>query len=68
MGSREGGSPHEGRTGATSPFDGSDAPLEIRIKIDYLTLGHGAFGGYLAKGLSDSSLDYGLGLYAAISF
>ena len=57
-----------GLTGATAAFDGSKDALEAQLKVDYWTSRHQSFGGYLAKGLSDGSADYGVGVYGAISF
>jgi len=57
-----------GLAGATAAFDSSDHALEAQLKFDYWPTEQGSFGGYLAKGLSDGSADYGGGLYAAIRF
>jgi Fe-S-cluster containining protein len=58
--------PAIGLKGATSPGEGSPAPFEMRIKALYNITGTLGVDGYLAKGFSDGSPDYGLG--AEISF
>ena len=55
-------------SGATSAFDAGNAALEVQWKLNYWPVPRGGFGGYLAKGLSDGSADYGAGLYGAIGF
>jgi len=57
-----------GLTGATAAFDSSDDALEARLRAAYWTSEQQSFGGYLAKGLTDGSADYGVGAYVAISF
>lgn len=55
-------------SGATAAFADANNALEVQLKVDYLTSPKGSVGGYLAKGLSNGSPDYGAGVYAAINF
>ena len=48
--------------GSTAPVDGVDPLLEARLKLKYQATQHTGIEGYLAKGISTSSPDYGTGL------
>jgi hypothetical protein len=47
--------------GSSSPADNSSGLMEVRMKIKYQVTQHTGIEGYLAKGLTRSSLDYGSG-------
>jgi hypothetical protein len=47
--------------GSGSPADNSGSLMEVRLKLTYQATQHTGFEGYLAKGLTRSSLDYGSG-------
>lgn len=55
-------------SGATSAFDASAEALEVQLEVNYWTSQRASVGGYVAKGLSDGSPDYGVGFYGAIWF
>ena len=57
-----------GLSGATSAFAGGDAALQAKLTVDYMVSQRGSLGGYLAKGLTDGSADFGVGIFAAIGF
>ncbi|OGU06708.1 MAG: hypothetical protein A2075_04725 [Geobacteraceae bacterium GWC2_58_44] len=48
--------------GATSPADGVGSLLEARLKLKYQATSHTGIEGYLAKGITTNSPDYGAGL------
>jgi len=48
--------------GATSPADGTGSLLEARLKLKYLATERTGVEGYLAKGITTNSPDYGCGL------
>lgn len=48
--------------GSTAPVDGVDSLLEARLKLKYQATQHTGIEGYLAKGITTSSPDYGTGL------
>ena len=48
--------------GSTAPAEGSTALLEARLKLKYQATKHTGIEGYLAKGITTSSPDYGTGL------
>ena len=54
--------------GATAPADGSTALLEARLKLKYQASQHTGIEGYLAKGITTSSPDYGTGLAVFYDF
>ena len=54
--------------GGTAAFDEASDPLEARLNLDYWASDRGSFGCYLAKGLSDGSSDFGVGIFGYISF
>lgn len=55
-------------SGATAAFDAGTDALEVQAKVSYWTSKQGNVGGYVAKGLSDGSADYGAGIYGTLSF
>lgn len=55
-------------SGATAAFDGAPDALEAKARINYWTSERAILGGYVAKGLSEGSPDYGVGIYGAISW
>jgi len=55
-------------SGGTAAFDGASAPLETRFKLSYWNSENFSFGGYLGKGLSDGSPDFGAGVFGFYSF
>ncbi len=55
-------------SGATAAFDGAPDALEATLKLNYWTSDRVSFGGYLLKGLSNGSPDYGAGIFAFLSF
>ena len=48
--------------GATSPAEGVGSLLEARLKLKYQVTSRTGIEGYLAKGISTNSPDYGTGL------
>lgn len=48
--------------GATPPADGSSSLLEVRLKLKFQATEHTGIDGYLAKGITTNSPDYGTGL------
>ena len=54
--------------GATAAFDGGDDALYVEFNVNYWTSQQGSIGGYVAKGLSDSTADYMIGLSGTIIF
>jgi hypothetical protein len=54
--------------GTSAPADGVGSLLEVRFKLKYQATGRTGIEGYLAKGLTTSSADYGVGLSAYYSF
>lgn len=55
-------------SGATAAFDGTADALEAKVRINYWTSDRASLGGYVAKGLSEASPDYGVGIFGAISW
>jgi hypothetical protein len=55
-------------SGATAAFDGAPDALEAKARINYWTSERASLGGYIGKGLSDGSPDYGMGVFGAISW
>lgn len=54
--------------GSTAPVDGVDPLLEARVKLKYQVSQHTGIEGYLAKGITTSSPDYGTGLAVFYDF
>ena len=48
--------------GTTSPADGASSLLEVRLKLKYQATTHTGIDGYVAKGVTTNSPDYGTGL------
>jgi hypothetical protein len=55
-------------SGATAAFDGAPDALEAKARINYWISERASLGGYVAKGLSDGSPEFGMGIYGAISW
>lgn len=54
--------------GATPPADGASALLEVRLKIKYQATNHTGIDGYIARGITTNSPDYGTGLAVYYDF
>lgn len=54
--------------GATSPADGVGSLLEARLKLKYQVTSRAGMEGYLAKGITTNSPDYGTGLSVYYDF
>lgn len=54
--------------GATSPADGAGRLLEVRLKLRYQATSHTGIDGYIAKGITTNSPDYGTGLAVYYDF
>jgi hypothetical protein len=54
--------------GASAPADGTSSLLEIRLKLKYQATHRVGIEGYLAKGLTTNSPDYGTGIAACYNF
>lgn len=54
--------------GATPPADGASSLLEVRLKLKYQATNHTGIEGYLAKGITTNSPDYGAGLSVFYDF
>jgi hypothetical protein len=54
--------------GATPPAEGSSALLEARLKLKYQVTVNTGIDGYLSKGITTSSPDYGVGVAAYMDF
>jgi hypothetical protein len=54
--------------GATAPADGVSGLLEVRLKLKYQATKRTGIEGYLAKGITTNSADYGTGLSVYYSF
>jgi hypothetical protein len=54
--------------GSTAPAEGASSLLEVRLKLKYQLTNRTGFEGYLAKGLTTNSPDYGTGLSVFYSF
>lgn len=48
--------------GTTPPADGASSLLEVRLKLKYQATKHTGIDGYVAKGITTNSPDYGTGL------
>lgn len=55
-------------SGGTAAFEEASDPLEARLKLSYWTSDRASLGGYLAKGLSDGSPEFGAGIFGFVSF
>ncbi|QWV95423.1 transporter [Geomonas oryzisoli] len=53
---------------STAPIEGASALVETRLKLKYLATGHTSIEGYLAKGWTRSSADYGSGIAVSYDF
>ncbi|MBJ6750244.1 transporter [Geomonas anaerohicana] len=53
---------------STAPIEGSSTLVETRLKLKYLATGHTSIEGYLAKGWTRSSADYGSGIAVSYEF
>ena len=54
--------------GATPPADGASSLLEVRLKLKYQATKHTGIDGYVAKGITTNSPDYGTGLSVYYDF
>jgi hypothetical protein len=54
--------------GSTAPADGATSLLEVRLKLKYQVTNRTGIEGYLAKGVTTNSPDYGTGLSGFYSF
>lgn len=54
--------------GSTAPADGASSLLEVRLKLKYQLTSRTGIEGYLAKGVTTNSPDYGTGLSVSYSF
>ena len=54
--------------GSTPRFEGASAQLETRLRVKYQMTEHTGLDGYLAKGLTTASPDYGTGLAVYVEF
>ncbi|MGB9080961.1 MAG: transporter [Desulfuromonadaceae bacterium] len=54
--------------GATSPAVGASSLLEVRLKLKYQATEHTGIDGYVAKGITTNSPDYGTGLSVYYDF
>ena len=54
--------------GATPPADGVSNLLEVRLKMKYQATNHTGIDGYVAKGITTNSPDYGTGLSVYYDF
>ena len=54
--------------GSTPPVEGAVGKLETRLRLKWQFAEHAGLDGYLAKGLTDSSPDYGTGLAVYYDF
>ncbi len=54
--------------GQTPPAEGSTALLEVRLKLKYQLTEKAALSGYVAKGVTNASPDYGAGVAVAFDF
>jgi hypothetical protein len=54
--------------GSTSPADGASSLLEVRLKLKYQATKHTGIDGYVAKGITTNSPDYGTGLAVFYDF
>ena len=54
--------------GASAPADGASSLLEVRLKSKYQATNHTGIEGYLAKGVTTNSPDYGAGLSVFYNF
>ncbi|MDA8414547.1 MAG: transporter [Desulfobacteraceae bacterium] len=54
--------------GTTPPADGASSLLEVRLKLKYQATKHTGIDGYVAKGITTNSPDYGTGLAVFFDF
>ena len=54
--------------GSTPTVEGAKSQLEARLRAKYMFTKHTGFDGYLAKGITTSSPDYGMGLAVTYEF
>jgi hypothetical protein len=54
--------------GASSPAEGASSLLEVRLKLKYQATNHTGIEGYLAKGITTNSPEYGTGLAVYYDF
>jgi hypothetical protein len=55
-------------SGGSAPFDGADNPLEIKARLSGLSGEQTSYSLYLARGLSDASPDWGVGIFGYLDF
>lgn len=55
-------------SGGSAPFDGADSPLEVKARLTGLAGEHASYSLYLARGLSDASPDWGMGIFGYLDF
>jgi hypothetical protein len=54
--------------GTSPPADGTSSLLEVRLKLKYQATKHTGIDGYVAKGITTNSPDYGTGLSVYYDF
>lgn len=54
--------------GTTPPADGTSNLLEVRLRLKYQATNHTGIEGYVAKGITTNSPDYGTGLSVSYDF
>ncbi len=54
--------------GSSPTVEGASSPLEVRVKIKYQVMNHTGIDGYLAKGITTASPDYGMGVSVFYEF
>ena len=54
--------------GTTPPADGASSLLEVRLKLKYQATNHTGIDGYVSKGITTNSPDYGTGLAVYYDF
>ena len=55
-------------SGGTAAFDGADDPLEIKARLSGISGEKSSYSLYLARGLSDASPDWGIGVFGYLDF
>ncbi|TWJ19762.1 transporter [Geobacter argillaceus] len=54
--------------GSTAPVEGTSSLLEARLRVKYQLTKHTGIDGYLAKGITTASPDYGMGIAVSYEF
>lgn len=55
-------------SGAAIPFDGLDDAMYLEFNVNYWTSERGSVGGYISKGMTNVSADYGVGFFGSLYF